>query len=314
MREVITFRNLKERDCATVAERCRVLPPHTSLRVLLGYVVITWSRNSKAGRRDLSDVTRNNTQRCVLRVSDSSVDRRDWRQCSASKVLVVKWSTSRLWAVKYEFAVSYRRELRRLFLWIEDLCGIFEECKTYSCASRSVARRRLVEQENPSACAAVNFNWCKWETALYYHCISVIYEWVRKHLIINSIIRTRTRLISALHVTILYFNTCRIQICASKAKLRVYKLQSVNSRRDVNNLGQRKRLNNWSPGTRDSLGAISATRLSNGSLMWNSYISSVQIRWRYLSTYFYRLLRTVAIFTIDARYSLLPLFLHFKLS
>jgi hypothetical protein len=27
MREVITFRNFKERDCATVAERYRVLPP-----------------------------------------------------------------------------------------------------------------------------------------------------------------------------------------------------------------------------------------------------------------------------------------------
>jgi hypothetical protein len=27
MRDVIKFRNLKERDCATVAERCRVLRP-----------------------------------------------------------------------------------------------------------------------------------------------------------------------------------------------------------------------------------------------------------------------------------------------
>jgi hypothetical protein len=27
MREVIKFRNLKELDCATVADRCRVLPP-----------------------------------------------------------------------------------------------------------------------------------------------------------------------------------------------------------------------------------------------------------------------------------------------
>jgi hypothetical protein len=59
MREVITFRNLKERDCATVAERYRVLPPlpfprFASLRVLLGYAVITWLRYSKEGRRDLS--------------------------------------------------------------------------------------------------------------------------------------------------------------------------------------------------------------------------------------------------------------------
>jgi hypothetical protein len=64
MREVITFRNFKEGECATVAERCRVLPPLPSFRVLLGYAVITWSRNRKEGRRELSDVTRNNTQRC----------------------------------------------------------------------------------------------------------------------------------------------------------------------------------------------------------------------------------------------------------
>jgi hypothetical protein len=30
MREVIKFRNLKERDCTTDAERYRVLPPHPS--------------------------------------------------------------------------------------------------------------------------------------------------------------------------------------------------------------------------------------------------------------------------------------------
>jgi hypothetical protein len=90
MREGIEFRNLKKRDCTTVAERCRVLPPLPSFHVLLGYVVITWSRNSKEGRRDLSDVTRNNTQRCVLCMSDSSVDGRDWRQCSSSKVVEYK--------------------------------------------------------------------------------------------------------------------------------------------------------------------------------------------------------------------------------
>jgi hypothetical protein len=27
MRELMKFRNLKERDCATIAEHCRVLPP-----------------------------------------------------------------------------------------------------------------------------------------------------------------------------------------------------------------------------------------------------------------------------------------------
>jgi hypothetical protein len=77
MREVMKFRNLKERDCATVADRCRILPPLPSFGMLLGYAVITWSHNSKEGQRDLTDVTRNNTQRCVLRMSDSSVDRSD---------------------------------------------------------------------------------------------------------------------------------------------------------------------------------------------------------------------------------------------
>jgi hypothetical protein len=35
MRELLKFRNLKKRDCATVAERCRVLPPlHSPLFAL----------------------------------------------------------------------------------------------------------------------------------------------------------------------------------------------------------------------------------------------------------------------------------------
>jgi hypothetical protein len=49
------------------------------------------------------------------------------------------------------------------------------ECKTYSGVSRSAARRRLVESENPSSCATMNCNWCKREIKLYCHCISVIY-------------------------------------------------------------------------------------------------------------------------------------------
>jgi hypothetical protein len=57
MREVITFRNFKEHDCATVAECYRVLPPvpfphFVSLRVLLGYAVITWLRKD-----DVTSVT-----------------------------------------------------------------------------------------------------------------------------------------------------------------------------------------------------------------------------------------------------------------
>jgi hypothetical protein len=57
MREVITFRNFKERDCATVAECYHVLPPlpfprFASLRVLLGYAVISWLRKD-----DVTSVT-----------------------------------------------------------------------------------------------------------------------------------------------------------------------------------------------------------------------------------------------------------------
>jgi hypothetical protein len=39
---------------------------------------------------------------------------------------------------------------------------------------RSVARRRLVETENPSACAMVNWNVCKSAIALYCLYLSVI--------------------------------------------------------------------------------------------------------------------------------------------
>jgi hypothetical protein len=68
MREVIKIRNLKERDCTTVAERCRVFRPFPSLlfaphRALLGYAVNTGMRNSKEGPRD---VRRNNTEHRVL--------------------------------------------------------------------------------------------------------------------------------------------------------------------------------------------------------------------------------------------------------
>jgi hypothetical protein len=99
--------------------------------------------------------------------------------------------------------VSYRRELRRLLPWIEDLRGILGEWDCYRCALRSVAGRRLVWTENPSKCATVDCKVCKREITLYCHCISVIYKWERNQLLINPIIRTRTRLISGVHVTIL---------------------------------------------------------------------------------------------------------------
>jgi hypothetical protein len=66
-----SHRNLEERDCATVVERCCVLPPLPSPRfalhcALLGYTVNTGSRNSKEGSRDFRDIMCNNTQCCVL--------------------------------------------------------------------------------------------------------------------------------------------------------------------------------------------------------------------------------------------------------
>jgi hypothetical protein len=49
------------------------------------------------------------------------------------------------------------------------------EYKTVTvCASRSVARRRLVERQNPSACATVDCELCKLEITLYSLRVSVV--------------------------------------------------------------------------------------------------------------------------------------------
>jgi hypothetical protein len=87
MREVMNFRTLKERDCATVTVRYRVLPPFPSLCLLLGYAVTVMkddetsvSRHTTiaaARRFSVRSALTNSTQCCVLRVLDSSVDRRD---------------------------------------------------------------------------------------------------------------------------------------------------------------------------------------------------------------------------------------------
>jgi hypothetical protein len=58
---------------------------------------------------------------------------------------------------------------------------------------RSVARRRLVETENPSACATVNWNLCKSAIALHCLYLSVTRRECVTKLLINPIIRTRTR-------------------------------------------------------------------------------------------------------------------------
>jgi hypothetical protein len=66
--------------------------------------------------------------------------------------------------------VSYRHELRRL-LCDEKIYGEYlKSVKLTVCASRSVAGRRLVEQENPSACAAADCKVCKQEI----NCIAIV--------------------------------------------------------------------------------------------------------------------------------------------
>jgi hypothetical protein len=59
------------------------------------------------------------------------------------------------------------------------------------CVSKSVARRRLVERENPSACATVNWKVCISAIALYCLCVSVTKSECVNQLLINPIIRTR---------------------------------------------------------------------------------------------------------------------------
>jgi hypothetical protein len=76
------------------------------------------------------------------------------------------------------------------------------ECETVTvCASRSVARRRIVERENPSACGTVDCKFYKREITLYSLCVSVIMSDCITNRI-NRIVRTRTLLISDIHVTI----------------------------------------------------------------------------------------------------------------
>jgi hypothetical protein len=206
MRELLKFRNLKEHYRATVAECCRTLPPlpsprFTPHRALLGCAVTL--DGATEGPRDLSDVTCNNTQRYVLRMSDSSVHKRDWRQCSSSRVPVVfmrvqvrvrneEFTTSSQWVI----GVSWEDCFCDKNIYVE-----YSECETVTVVATSVAKRRLVEIENSSACATVSCNWCKGDIALYCLCASVIMSECNQ-LLINPVIRTRTRLFSGVHVTI----------------------------------------------------------------------------------------------------------------
>jgi hypothetical protein len=56
-----------------------------------------------------------------------------------------------------------------------------------------------VERENPSACATVNWKVCISAIALYCLCVSVTKSEYVTQLLINLIIRTRTRLISGMY-------------------------------------------------------------------------------------------------------------------
>jgi hypothetical protein len=58
---------------------------------------------------------------------------------------------------------------------------------------RSVARRRLIESENPSACATVNWKVCKSAIALYCLYLNVIKRECVTEVLINPNIRNRTR-------------------------------------------------------------------------------------------------------------------------
>jgi hypothetical protein len=66
------------------------------------------------------------------------------------------------------------------------------------CVLRAVARKRLVETENLSACAKANWKVCKWAIAPYC-CIELTTSECVTQLLINPIIRTRTHLISRVY-------------------------------------------------------------------------------------------------------------------
>jgi hypothetical protein len=73
------------------------------------------------------------------------------------------------------------------------LCVIFVVIWVLVSVLRSVARRRLVETENPSAWATVKWKVCKSATVLYCLYLSVIKRECVTEVLINPIIRTRTR-------------------------------------------------------------------------------------------------------------------------
>jgi hypothetical protein len=80
-----------------------------------------------------------------------------------------------------------------------DLCVEFGVWDCYNSWLGSVAKRRQVETENPSACTTVNCKWCKWAIMLYCLYVSVFKCACVTQLLINPIFRTRTSLISGVY-------------------------------------------------------------------------------------------------------------------
>jgi hypothetical protein len=105
-----------------------------------------------------------------------------------------QWQCSCCAVVSFEL---WRKELvSRVHLWRWDFM-----CNTWSVwlsetvivsVLRSIARRLLVETENPNACATVNSKVFKSAIALYCLYLSVIKRECVTEVLINSIIRSRT--------------------------------------------------------------------------------------------------------------------------
>jgi hypothetical protein len=97
---------------------------------------------------------------------------------------------------------------------------------------KSVARRRLVKSGNPSACATMSWKMCKSAIALYCLYLSVIKRECVTEVLINQIIRTRTRQFVArttLHVTVLcqkwlFRNPMSSQLLATSYVLHFHRL------------------------------------------------------------------------------------------
>jgi hypothetical protein len=166
-----------------------------------------WKRVLCSVREEISEEQDNKSKR-VNKYRDSSRDSSKWSrfQMRSSRrdieVVLGKFSVSSQRAT----AAEGGRKPERV-IWRPCLCVILGVCASVIWSDgfcvRSVARRRLVETGSPTACATLNSNWCKGEIALCYLYVSVNKSGCVTQLLINPVIRTRTRLISGVHVTII---------------------------------------------------------------------------------------------------------------